>query len=342
MNHLTNQLSLQNIEFRQSPNHRKGRMDHAPDFIVLHTTSGPEDRAPDSGWNTAQNPSSGVSYHFVIRRDGMIRQAVKLEDTAWAAGTRQDGGNLDPMHSTNAIIRERRHNANLYTINIAFEQMLRSNPSAEQMDAVVALIRQIRQRYDIPLENIIGHGHIAPRLRLDCPGRSFPFGEVVSRLDSPTTPELSINAPNLDEPQERRVTLNVLGEVQDIGGYIEDGITYVRLREIAAAMGYAAEWDEVRNIPMVTNIAESPAIEFNPIPRQPIELTDFQLEALCKIVWAEARGEDDFGQRLVVHVVLNRMASPAFPDNLLEVFSSAMPLALSTTGHLTEQPRTNA
>ena len=55
------------------------------------------------------------------------------------------------------------------------------------------------------------------------------------------------------------------------------------------------------------------------IPNAPLELTDFEMEALCKIVWAEARGKDELGQRLVVHVVRNRMASPDFPDNLLEV-----------------------
>jgi len=53
--------------------------------------------------------------------------------------------------------------------------------------------------------------------------------------------------------------------------------------------------------------------------RQPKTLTDFETEALCKMVWAEARGEDDQGQRLVVHVILNRMASPNFPNGLLEV-----------------------
>jgi len=52
---------------------------------------------------------------------------------------------------------------------------------------------------------------------------------------------------------------------------------------------------------------------------QPITLTDFEMDALCKMVWAEARGEDELGQRLVVHVIRNRMADSAFPDNLLEV-----------------------
>jgi N-acetylmuramoyl-L-alanine amidase len=48
--------------------------------------------------------------------------------------------------------------------------------------------------------------------------------------------------------------------------------------------------------------------------------TDFELEALAKMVWAEARGEDGLGQQLVVHAILNRLISGEnFPDTLLGV-----------------------
>jgi len=58
-----------------------------------------------------------------------------------------------------------------------------------------------------------------------------------------------------------------------------------------------------------------------PNPAQPpLTLTDFELDALCRMVWAEARGEDDLGQRLVVHVIRNRIASAEFSaSRLLEV-----------------------
>jgi len=307
-----------NIEFRQSPNFREGRQGHTPDYIVLHTTAGPEDRAPESGWNTIQSPDSGVSYHVVLRRDGLIRQAVHFEDTAWAAGTTQDGGGRDPRHSPLAEIRSRRHNANLYTINIAFEQMLHSNPSKEQMDSVVALIRHIRQTYDIPVENIIGHGHIVPRHRPDCPGRNFPFDEIVRRLNTSPAP-----APDSTPvySQEQVVAIDVLGKVQDISGYIEDGTTFVQLRDIAAAMGYVVVWDESRHIAVVKNVADMPIIET--IPRAVISLSDFEIDLICLMVWSEARGKDAFGQRLVAHVILNRLQSPDFPDFIFEVLAQA-------------------
>jgi hypothetical protein len=45
----------------------------------------------------------------------------------------------------------------------------------------------------------------------------------------------------------------VLGQIQTVGGYIENGATFVRLTEIATALGYTASWDDERRIPVITN-----------------------------------------------------------------------------------------
>lgn len=56
-----------------------------------------------------------------------------------------------------------------------------------------------------------------------------------------------------------------------------------------------------------------------------IELTDEEIELLAKIVWVEARGESEAGQKAVVEVVFNRMVSKDFPDNLYDVLSQKNP-----------------
>ena len=56
----------------------------------------------------------------------------------------------------------------------------------------------------------------------------------------------------------------------------------------------------------------------NPIARV-TEVSQYELDALARLVWAEARGEGDLGMRLVVHVVLNRVQSPSFPNTIMEV-----------------------
>ena len=44
-----------------------------------------------------------------------------------------------------------------------------------------------------------------------------------------------------------------------------------------------------------------------------------ELDILNRIAWAEARGEDDKGIILVVNVIMNRVKSPGFPNNIRDV-----------------------
>lgn len=55
-------------------------------------------------------------------------------------------------------------------------------------------------------------------------------------------------------------------------------------------------------------------------PRYPdIELSVEDIRLIARVVWAEARGESAEGQQAVAEVVLNRMASDNFPDDLQDV-----------------------
>lgn len=50
-----------------------------------------------------------------------------------------------------------------------------------------------------------------------------------------------------------------------------------------------------------------------------IQLTPEEIELLACVVWAEARGESPEGQQAVAEIVLNRIMSDDFPDNLYDV-----------------------
>jgi len=50
-----------------------------------------------------------------------------------------------------------------------------------------------------------------------------------------------------------------------------------------------------------------------------IELSFAERQLLARVVWAEARGESEEGQQAVAEVVLNRMASGDFPDDIRDV-----------------------
>lgn len=53
-----------------------------------------------------------------------------------------------------------------------------------------------------------------------------------------------------------------------------------------------------------------------------ITLTDDEIKLLAKIVWVEARGESNQGQRGVIEVIFNRMKHRAFKGSLYDVLSA--------------------
>lgn len=57
-----------------------------------------------------------------------------------------------------------------------------------------------------------------------------------------------------------------------------------------------------------------------------ITLTEDEIELLAKIVWLEANGEPVEGQKAVVEVVFNRMASELYPNTLYDVLSQKNPV----------------
>lgn len=50
-----------------------------------------------------------------------------------------------------------------------------------------------------------------------------------------------------------------------------------------------------------------------------LELEEREMDILCRIVQAEAGGEDIRGRILVADVIINRVESPSFPDNVEDV-----------------------
>ena len=63
-----------------------------------------------------------------------------------------------------------------------------------------------------------------------------------------------------------------------------------------------------------------------------IQLTEEEIDLLAKIVWVESRGESE-GQKAVVEVILNRIASEKFPNTLYEVLSQKKPTQFASWKH---------
>lgn len=71
----------------------------------------------------------------------------------------------------------------------------------------------------------------------------------------------------------------------------------------------------------VSDIPEEPEEE-TPTPLITIEdlgVTQAEIELIALITMAEAEGEPEYGQRLVIDTILNRVDHPNFPDNIHDV-----------------------
>ena len=109
------------------------------------------------------------------------------------------------------------------------------------------------------------------------------------------------------DPERNAITVG--GETYD--GIVEvlDGRTYVPLRLVAEALGGSAAWDPWMGGAAVTS------------PGAAWDAADFYW--LARVICAESGGEPLEGQIAVGNVVLNRVASPDFPDTIPEVIFDA-------------------
>ncbi|WP_052446704.1 N-acetylmuramoyl-L-alanine amidase [Candidatus Soleaferrea massiliensis] len=189
----------------QKPTSNKfnGRDGWNPDMIVCHITEG--SYAGAVSWMC--NPVSQVSAHYCISRKGEVTQLVPLTDAAWCNGTSADASSgVYYGKSTLKTVRDRRTNANYYTVGIEHEGIYSQTYGAltdAQLTAAAELIAYIRSEVkriygtDIPADrsHIVGHSEIAPVAKPHCPGSGYPFHEIISRVKGEKTDETSSGQP---------------------------------------------------------------------------------------------------------------------------------------------------
>lgn len=174
---------------KSSPN-KMSRNGWKPDMIVSHITEG--SYAGAVSWLC--NPKSGASAHFVVSKKGEITQLVDIREAAWCNGTSTDPKkNNHYSKSSLKIVRDRKTNANYYTISIEHEGFYNQGKgklTPEQLEATIWLhkyiIDEVKKIYgiDIPIdrEHIVGHYQIDPIRKPNCPGSAFQFDKIIQAL----------------------------------------------------------------------------------------------------------------------------------------------------------------
>jgi N-acetylmuramoyl-L-alanine amidase len=159
-----------------SPNHNERR----PNYIILHDTSNDNIELP---LKTLTDPVREVSAHYLIGRDGSLYQLVDEQRRAWHAGESYWGGLTD---------------LNSASIGIELDNTGEEPYADLQISRLLLLIREIQARYRIPSANILGHGDIALRRKVD-PGWQFPWARLADEgFGLWCKQKLSTQVPSLD------------------------------------------------------------------------------------------------------------------------------------------------
>ncbi len=170
-----------------SPNH-SSRSGWKPDLIVEHITAG---STAAGAIATLCDPAREASAHFVVDRDGTVYQLVPLDRAAWANGTSSTPSDKRYYgRATLEAVRNRRVNANLYTVSIEHVCVSGGALTKEQLAASIALhkhiIAEAQRLYGVAIpadrQHIVGHCEINPVTKPNCPGAQFPYSKILDGL----------------------------------------------------------------------------------------------------------------------------------------------------------------
>lgn len=127
-----------------------------PNIVVIHHT------AQDSVEQTLKTftlERTQVSSHYVIGKNGKIYHMLNDLYRGWHGGNSQWGSNTDLNSSSIGIELD----------NNGFEAF-----SSLQIESLMHLLKDLKEKYKIPTANFIGHSDIAPTRKND-PNRTFPW-----------------------------------------------------------------------------------------------------------------------------------------------------------------------
>ncbi len=168
-------------EHRVSPHHNRRPPETAIDLIVVHSISLPPgefgtddvDAFFRGRLNWQAHPyfealrGVSVSSHFLILRNGWVRQYVDVNRRAWHAGVSSHRG---------------RTSCNDYSVGIELEGLEGGLFEPPQYTALAQLSHALAAQW--PIEHVAGHEHVAPGRKSD-PGQGFDWGHLKALLRWP-------------------------------------------------------------------------------------------------------------------------------------------------------------
>jgi len=141
------------------------RGDAGPSILLLHYTGV---ATAETAISWLADPRSQVSCHYVVDEAGRITQMVAEAHRAWHAGAGSWAGDGDINSSSIGIEIH----------NVGHVAGYPDFPAA-QIDAVIALSRDIIRRHGISAARVLAHSDVAPQRKID-PGEKFPWDRLAA------------------------------------------------------------------------------------------------------------------------------------------------------------------
>ncbi len=181
------------IPFKKSwtPNYYESTYGFIPDKIVAHITEG----SYSSSVSWLSQKRSEVSSNFVISRKGEVTQLLDIGQGPWTNGTNlTSGGNVYYYDSRDRDVVDRKANANFYTVTIEHEgihSQTEGKLTAAQKEATIKVVKYIRSEvkriynkmFVFNKSNFIGHSDVNPVSKGLCPGRRYPFYDIIKKVN---------------------------------------------------------------------------------------------------------------------------------------------------------------
>ena len=170
------------------------------------------------GWHLAKG-WAGIGYHYFVDVNGGI----------WKGRPENKIG----AHA----YQDAQHEANSNGIGICLAgDFTSAQPTAAQMNSLVALIQDIQSRYGNGLA-VLRHSDV---MATACPGKSFPWSTLTARLSG----------------QPSYPSANVISNGKKFTGVNISGTVYAPVRSLAESFGFAVQWDDATNTVLIaTSIA---------------------------------------------------------------------------------------
>jgi len=184
-----------------SPNHDERQA--AIDMIVLHYTGM---AGADDALARLCDPVAKVSCHYFVAEDGAISQLVLEERRAWHAG----------VSSWQGVSDVNSHSIGIEIVNPGHDFGYPDFP-AEQIDAVIALCRDVMARRRVPADRVLAHSDVAPARKQD-PGEKFPWRKLnAAGIGLWVEPTKIVPGPELDPGDRSEIVRKLQSWLRDLG-----------------------------------------------------------------------------------------------------------------------------